>query len=511
MGVLDRVGQTFARWFGSTPPTVPLPAMQALPRTPINQNQALVAAIHSVEALFGVTSRGAGPNNTRYSTYPANDLTPAKIVSAQRQASNGRPWQWAEMWEQVLDRDSDLAGMASQRALDVAGKPFRIVRRRGDQSKLGDSNKSLLESVVFEIDSLDDSIESLLAANGQGWSAEETVWAWRRVHWTAPNGKGVDTDLVCPQALEWVHPKHFEGELGTDAPLLLLSSDRITLPFGKFLFHRGEGNGYWERRGYGRQCVWLSMAKSMSFSDWILFIHRYAMPAIDLSYPGDEAQYAEYKDLYDEILKNLGAAIPAIHPDGVKVNISQPPAGGTFSGPHSAMVDVCNAAMAVRIKGATLTTRIGNVGSFKAADIHSGVEHARELADARKACGTLRRDLFTPFFWFNRFRIAEAIGETPDAIMRSVPESRFRIAKETSPTERSVIVSAAVNDWGLDVDEEQIRDEFDLDKPRPGSRALPGKPTQTTKGGVTTGALEASREGVTPPPDPQDAAPPPSE
>lgn len=500
MGILANAGQTVSRWFGGTSPTLTLPGTQVVPWTPHDANQQLVRAINSVEALFGVTSRGAGPNNTRYSTYPASNLTPAKIVSAHRQANNGRPWQWAEMWEEVCERDGDLAGMASQRALAVSGKPFRVVRKRGDQTKLGDSNKSLLESVIFEIDALDDSIEELLLGNGQGWASQETVWKWRRCRWTAPNGKRVSADLIVPQQLEWVHPKHFEGELGTDAPLLQLGSDRVTLPFGKFVFHRGEGQGYWERRGYGRQCVWLSMAKSMSFSDWILFIHRYALPQVDLAYAGNEAQYAEYKALYEEILKNLGAGLPAIHPDRVKVNVSQPPSGGKSSDPHSAMVDCCNAAMAVRIKGATLTTRIGNSGSFAAADVHSAVEHARELADARKCSNTLRGGLFYPFFWFNRVRIAKAIGESPDDVIGTIPEMRYRIAKEVSPLERAQIVTMAVNDWGMEVDEEQNRDEFDIDAPRPGSKALPGRATQTPNGGITTGAVQASREGVTPPP-----------
>jgi hypothetical protein len=57
---------------------------------------------------------------------------------------------------------------------------------------------------------------------------------------------------------------------------------------------------------------------------------------------------------------------------------------------------------------------------------------------------------------------------------------RFRIDRETTAAERSGIVSRAVNEWGLEVDEEQMRDEFNLDAVRPGSRPLPGKPQPVT-------------------------------
>src|SRR5207249_2819952 len=136
--------------------------------------------------------------------------------------------------------------------------------------------------------------------------------------------------------------------------------------------------------------------------------------------------------------------------------------------------------MAVRILGGMLTTRAGNSGSWALGDVHATVQHARELADARKFSSTARRDLHEPFFWFNRYTIAQAIGADPDEIMDAVPEMRFRIAKETSPQERSQIISAAINEWGLEMDEESLRDEFDLDQPRPGSKPAPGKPQQVS-------------------------------
>ncbi len=520
MGLLSRAGTALARVFsrggttsGGVPPVVEVPGVPQLvgAGTPVNTSPQVEKAARSLEALLGLLSPQAGPIASRWSSYPATDLTPAKIVDALRQADQGYPLKWAEMVEQVLERDGDLSGMALIRRQDVAGKPFRIVRRRGNPTPLADSMKNLLEAVVFDIDSYDDAIEQLLAANGQGWGSGEIVWDFRPVKWKAPSGRDVGpVTLLVPRLVEWVHPKHYRAETYTDVPLLVLGSDNITLPFGKFIFHRGEGQGFWERRGFMRACVWYSAAKSWSFADWITFIHRFGIPTPYIQYRGTEAQYEEFKAVYEDMLNALGKGLGAILPDSAKVDVLRTPEGGRSSDPHGSMVDVCNASMAVRILGGTLTTRAGNSGSYALGDVHATVQHARELADARKFAATARRDLHFPFFWFNRYTIADAIGERPDDILDAVPEMRFRIAKETSPQERSQIISAAINEWGLLVDEEQLHDEFDLDMPRPGSKPAPGRPQQVTNGGALVGSVEASREGAEAPGDKPASPPSPS-
>lgn len=515
MGYFNRLGARLATTFSRRtitdsrlPPIVDIPGstLQLGAGTPVNDSPQINKVARGLEAMLGLVSPSAGPVGSRWSSYPATDLTPAKIVDALRQADQGYPLKWAEMVEQVLERDGDLSGMALVRRQDVAGKPFRIVRRRGNPTPLADSMKNLLEAVVFDIDSYDDAIEQLLAANGQGWGSGEIAWDFRRVKWKAPDGRDVGpVTLLVPRVVEWVHPKHFRSETYTDEPLLVLGSDNITLPYGKFIFHRGEGQGYWERRGFMRSCIWYSAAKSWSFADWITFIHRFGIPTPYIQYTGNEAQYEEFKALYEDMLNNLGKGIGAILPKSAAIDTLKTPEGGRGSDPHGAMVDVCNASMAVRILGGTLTTRAGNSGSYALGDVHATVQHARELADARKFSAVAKRDLHEPFFFYNRYTIADAIGEDPDDILDAVPEMRFRIAKETSPQERAGIITAAINEWGLVVDEEQLHDEFDLDMPRPGSKPAPGRPQQVSKGGGLVGSVEASREGAVAPPDDADA------
>jgi len=265
---------------GATPP-VALPVAPLAPPS-ANQNAELARALRSIEALFGRVSYDAGPSWTRFSSYPATDLTPDKIVGAQREADAGYPLRWAEMDEQVRERDAHLGGIALTRAQDVAGKAVRISRVGDDD--LASSLKSLCDEVVFSIDSLDDAFESLLLGNAAGWSSSEIVYIEDDVTFAGPDGRRIGPiPLIVPRRLETIHPKHFTFDLRTDEPYLWLGGDRQSLPRGKFVFHRGEGSSaITARRGYMRSCVWLSAAKSWSFSDWIVFIHKYGIPTTAL-------------------------------------------------------------------------------------------------------------------------------------------------------------------------------------------------------------------------------------
>jgi hypothetical protein len=71
--------------------------------------------------------------------------------------------------------------------------------------------------------------------------------------------------------------------------------------------------------------------------------------------------------------------------------------------------------------------------------------------------------------------LCNALGASPDEIRKSIPTISWRIDRETTPQVRAQIVSMAINEWGLEVDEEQQRDEFALNAPRPGSKPLKGK------------------------------------
>src|SRR5579885_685355 len=79
--------------------------------------------LRTPEALFGRVSFGAGPQLTRYSSYPGAGVTPEQIWNLQLLRNNGYPQLWTELVEDVVERDGHLGGIIETRRLSVADKP----------------------------------------------------------------------------------------------------------------------------------------------------------------------------------------------------------------------------------------------------------------------------------------------------------------------------------------------------------------------------------------------------
>src|SRR5207253_162666 len=94
---------------------------------------------------------------------------------------------------------------------------------------------------------------------------------------------------------------------------------------------------------------------------------------------------------------------------------------------------------------------------------------------------------------------ASAFGQHPEEILGVVPRCSWRIEREMAPKERHDIFAGAVNDLGLEVDEDQYREEMALDAPRPGGRKLRGRLESISKGGaiIPTAAAAQADDPVT--------------
>src|SRR5262249_32938408 len=132
----------------------------------------------------------------------------------------------------------------------------------------------------------------------------------------------------------------------------------------------------------------------------------------------------------------FGAIVPR---NVANVRTIEPPSGGTSQGTHSALSDACDAAQSIRILGATLTAKIGNVGSYSASTTHAEVKYAREEADARRLWSMLRTQLLQPIVYFNAQALASVLGAPPDAIRRRVPRGMHRVPREIDPVARASV------------------------------------------------------------------------
>lgn len=468
MAFFDRLRSAGAALFAATPPQVPglTPIINSAQS---RGNPAVAKILNSRDALFGKTSFSAGPSPSRYSQNPADGISPEIILACQRTADSGYPRLQAELYEQIAERDAHLAGVAKARIYEVSGKPWRL--KPANETPVASAVAKFTRAALDEIDGLDSSLEDLLSANANGYACGEKIYAFQSIRF-ATEGKSSRTVTACtPTQIAWVHNKHFEFDLLTDEPYIVLSGTRQQLPPLKFVFHAASGTGFVERRGFMRPCAPLHAMKSWSIRDWALEEALFAIPQLTGHYPTGTEEYEANRDTFREILRNWGKGVPAWIPNDVEFTLSTT-SRSNASGIQGAIIGFVNTEISKLVQGETLTTEIGNVGARAATETHADVRDAFIRADARRLATTLRNQLIRPMLALNTEVLASAIGCTPEEVMRAVPFIYWRIERETTPTERALLMLNFAERGQLDIDEEQVRDEFALDAPREGGKAL---------------------------------------
>lgn len=432
------------------------------------------AAMRSIDSMLGRVTYGAGPVQTRYSTVPGTGLTPERIYQVHQQNRMGYPLQKAELDEEVLDRDAHLYGLQQARIVEVSNKPLKLMPF--NESPLAAAVASFCEAILYDLDGYDQDVEDLLTASGRGYACSEVTWDFRKVRCTTPGGERVTlSNVIRPIALDWVHPKHFRFDAVTDEPYLVTAGgDLARLLPGKFVFHASSGTGLIERRGYMMQCVWLHAIKQWSLRDWVVYSNLFGVPQIHGIYDGTH-QLDEDRETYSQILRDFGQGIPVLHGADFRIEAQHAPEGGRSNDVFGALIGYSNAEMSKRIQGQTLTTEIGGQGSYALGEVQADVKYGIVKSDARKLAQTERSDLLRPIVQLNSELLARAFGADPDDIMACVPRVSRRIERETTPEIRQRIL-AGLQDMGLPLDEEQIREEFGADAPRPGSRPVSKEP-----------------------------------
>jgi len=453
-------------------------------------------SLRSQDAMLGRVTYYSGPSQDRYSSYPGTGLEPQQIWNLILLRNQGYPDLWTQLVEQSLERDGHLGGIYDTRRQSVADKPFRIhPAYRGDP--LADVIAKIEERIIDRIDSFDQSTEDLLSASAYGYALAEIVWEYDRVRIPTLDGT-VTLTLVVPRTVEWVHWKHVRFDRWTDEPYLWMArGGEYSIPPNKFVFHASAGTGLIEKRGFMGSCVWLSAAKRWSERDWLVYAKIFGIPMILGKYPDGHEEYEAHREKYAKLLADWGEGIPALVPESLATEISRE-AGGRSNDLHGAIIGWANAEMSKRVLGSTLTVEIGNQGAYAAADTHRDAPYMRSRADARKLAATYRRDLLAPILYVNQVALAKALGQPAEEILDRVPKCSWRIEREMTPMDRQKVFEGAVNELGLEVDEDEYRDEFGLDAPRPGGRKLRGKPVPVGTGGLAP-SVEASKDGAEPP------------
>jgi len=388
----------------------------------------------------------------RWSTYPSRGLTPERLASILLLADQGDVTSQSELFEEMEEKDTHLSAELLKRKNAVNSLNFGIAPY-GEGSKLKEKPDKKDEKVadfcrdvLFSMPDFEDSLFDLLDAIGKGFAASEILW-------------DVDGSNTVITGLKWIHQKRltfvkdFSPRIITDQNLF---GEEIP-PF-KVVYHRHKArSGYDTRAGMLRVCAWMYLFKNYSIKDWVAFCEVFGMPLrLGKYHPGAST---DDKDALVTAIQALGADAAGIISDSTEIEFVEAMKGSTKENVYKALADFCNREISKAIVGATLTTDVGEKGSYAASKTHNEVRLDLVKSDSWSLANTLRMQVLRPLVGFN-------FGwDAP------VPWFQFHLQEPEDLKTLSEVYKNLV-EFGQPVSAEHVRDRFGIPMPEEGETLL---------------------------------------
>lgn len=330
----------------------------------------------------------------QWSTYPSVRLTPEKLASLFREADNGDIIRQSELFEEMEEKDPDLASLFQTRKLAVQGLSLDIA-----QASDSAEDKSIAEFVRENIEDLDldDAILDLLDAIAKGC-------AFMEIDWRMDGGKATIGGL------DWIHQKRFtflEHSAGWNTPLpkapKLLTDEEpirgIDIPPWKIIYNRYKGrSGFAQRAGLMRTVAYYYLFKNYTIKDWVVFMEKFGQPLRLGKFTASAGE--EDKKVLKQALQNLGTDAAAMISDSTMLELLENKTTQSSSDLFGRATEFFNKSYAKAILGQTATTE-GTPGALGGEKERGEVRRDLVRADANALAKTLRDQMVWPLVGFN--------------------------------------------------------------------------------------------------------------
>lgn len=460
-------------------------------------------ALLSWQALRSRIALGVGPTQARWSTYSADLLSPEKITQYRKEAHTGYPWRWADLCEQVIERNSHIrALMHFRRAWAMSD----VITWRIDASEEFQNDRpaqfiAAWQSAVLRQPGLRDIwadiIYQLLSASAYGYSAVEVFWDWRDIHFSF-QGERYEIRSWVPVHMEFVHQKSFRFDLDDDSPgLYSADSSLLRWPMGKMLFHRCLGDGITERRGWMTAGVWIEYALQQGWADLLIYMHLYGIPQIAVFTEKELLDQGEERDVLDTALDHWGQGeVPVFLNEHRIEKIGAVEGQGDTI--HPRVIQIAKEDLSVLITGSILAQTQGNgTGSYGATDQHAITAHVYRVPDGTQLANTISAGLLRPALHFNLDPLVKASGCAPWELRGRSGVFGWK-ANGPAPTVQEVIADAeklAAMSFPVSTRELSQRTGWRIAEP---GDELGGKPVIVPAGAASIGQIPAARGALGP-------------
>ena len=360
-------------------------------------------------------------------------LNPDKILKSE---SGGKG---IEIYEDLL-RDSQVGSTLQTRRLAVVGKEWDVVpaREKRQDVKIAEFVKEVLLGFNY-----DAARRALLSGIVLGYKPAEIMWEYSE-------GDIWIKDIIGRASRRFVFDLKNNLRLLTPANMI----EGEELPEKKFVVYKNiSDNGSPYGDGLGRLLYWPCWFKKNAIKFWMIFADKFGSPTVIGKYPA-----GTIKEQQDALL----AALEAIQqesaikiPDNMIIELLEAARQGSVN-TYESLCGFMDAAISKVMLGQTLTTEVGDKGSYAASQTHNDVRKDYIKADADGLCEAQNNSLIR---WIVDYNFP-GVGEYPKIWIRTEQE------KDLKPlAERDAIL---VQNIGLPVSQQYFYDTYGIPKPEEG-------------------------------------------
>lgn len=323
--------------------------------------------------------------------YVNNGLTPERLATVFKRADAGDVRSQAELFELLEERDGHVLCERDKRRNVIVDLEYVIEPADDDQRSA--QVAEFVQGWFDECPDWDDNLVALQDAVGKGYSAME-------LHWDISSGQAV------PERIERLEQKRFmftdDKGLLSRVPRLLTDTDAmgVEIPAWKTIMHRYGGKcGSPTRSGIYRVCAWMVLFKNYAVKDWVVFCELFGMPLRLGKY--DQGATQADKDALFAAIASIGSDAAGVISKATEIEFVESAKGSTASDLWERLANFCNAENSKAILGQTLTSQVGDKGSYAASQTHNEVRLDLLHADGRAIATTVRNQLIRPLVGFN--------------------------------------------------------------------------------------------------------------
>jgi len=413
------------------------------------------------KAMTEVGAPSTGGVRSIWSDFPSEGLTPDKLSSYLKAAAQGDPYHQAELFEEMLEKDTELLGRYLDRLRPVASADYVVLAGDDDDDRSVQAAEDAEQMLASLGRRFRQACWWLLDATGKGYAAVEVIWD------SSPTG-------IAPVDFKHRHQKWFTVDEDTGSELRLLTAGNQTegepLEPGRWIEHRyAPLTGTICRAGLFRPLAWLYLFRIFAQKGWVQLLEILGVPMRIGRYPRGAKK--EERLVLEAALENMGRDAWAAIPEDMQVEVIKTleKMGGTN---HRDLCDWGAEAYALLLLGQSLSSRAGDRGARSLGEIQWKVKQEIVEDDGRLLADTFSDQLLAPWTAWNYG--AEVVP----------PRLQFQLEEEADLLQQSEI-DERLQRMGYRFSERYIQETYKLPEVRdddvilrPAATTPPASPTE---------------------------------